>query len=55
MSNIGVVRRSSSLRRTNVRLPPRSLHALILNILRRLPEGDFFDPSMECIVQFKKR
>jgi len=32
MSNIGVVLHSSSLRRTDVRLTPRNLHALILNI-----------------------
>jgi len=34
MTNIGVVRHSSSLRRTDVRLAPRNLHALILAILR---------------------
>ena len=36
-TNIGVVRRSSSLRRTWVRLTSPSLHALILGVLRNLP------------------
>jgi hypothetical protein len=34
MANIGVARRSSSLRRTDVRLASRSLRALILTIWR---------------------
>ena len=34
MPKLGVVRRASSLRRTGVRLASRSLHALILGILR---------------------
>jgi hypothetical protein len=41
MPNIGVVRRSSPLRRTQVRLVPRSLHALILDILQTRLNGGF--------------
>jgi len=43
MPNVGVARRSSSLRRTRVRLVPYSLRALTLAIFQRRPTQAFDD------------
>ena len=37
----GVVLHPASLRRTHVRLVPKDLHALVLNIYRTRPKIDF--------------